>query len=112
MSPFPAPEGFVIWFATSRYSAKVQQIRHDPKVSVYYADHAKGDGYVVIEGKAEILDDKKLLLQKKRDYWDGIPGWKELFVLIKVVPKKMEVVNYRHGVSNDPKTSKAPSIDF
>ena len=112
MSQFPFSSDFNIWFATSRYSLKVNEIRHNPNVCVYFADHARGNGYVAVNGKAEIIDDPALLVKKKRDYWDGIPGWKELFVLIRIVPEKLEVVNYPRGVSNDPKTSKAPSVIF
>jgi len=48
----------------------------------------------------------------KRDYWNGIPNWQNKFVLIKIVPKTMEVINYKHGLNNDPNTFKAPSIVF
>ncbi|MBP1640142.1 MAG: pyridoxamine 5'-phosphate oxidase-related, FMN-binding protein [Bacteroidetes bacterium] len=112
MSHFPFTPDFVIWFATARNSMKVTEIRHNPKVCVYFSDHTKADGYVAVIGKAEIIDDKALLLSKKRDYWDGIPRWKEIFVLIKIVPKKLEVINYPRGVNSDPETLKAPSVEF
>src|SRR5512145_2021918 len=39
MNPFPLKDEFIIWFATSRDSRKVREIRNNPKVCVYYADH-------------------------------------------------------------------------
>ncbi len=30
----------------------------------------------------------------------------------KIVPKTLEVINYKHGVNGDPNTFKAPSIDL
>ena len=112
MNPFPLKEEFVIWFATSRTSRKVQELRSNPKVCVYYANHIDAKGYVSITGKAEVIDDKALLVKMKRAYWEGIPNWQENFVLIKIVPKTLEVINYKHHLNNDPNTLRAPSITF
>ena len=112
MNPFPVKDDFVIWFATSRTSEKVKEIRNNPNVNVYFADHGKAIGYVSISGKAEVIDDKELLVKMKRDYWEGIPDWKDVFVLIKIKPVSMEVIDYKHGINNDPLTSKAPVVIF
>jgi general stress protein 26 len=112
MNPFPANNELITWFATSRTSRKVREIKSNPKVCVYYADHISAKGYVAITGTAEVIDDKELLLKMKRDYWNGIPNWQNKIVLIKIVPKTMEVINYKHGLNNDPNTFKAPSIVF
>ena len=112
MNPFPLNDEFIIWFATSRTSRKVREIRNNPKVCVYYADHITAKGYVNITGTAEILDDKELLTKMKRDYWKSIPNWQNIFVLIKITPKTMEVINYKHRLNNDPNTFRAPSIVF
>lgn len=112
MNPFPVKDDFIIWFATSRTSEKVKEIRNNPNVNVYFADHGKAIGYVSIAGKAEVIDDKELLVKMKRDYWEGIPNWKDIFVLIKIKPVTMEVINYKHGINNDPQTFKAPLIQF
>lgn len=112
MNPFPANDEFITWFATSRNSRKVRDIRNNPNVSVYYADHMAAKGYVSITGKAEIIDDRELLLKMKREYWNGIPNWQNLFVLIKIVPVRLEVINYKHGLNNAPDTFKAPSMLF
>jgi general stress protein 26 len=112
MNPFPPTGDWITWFATSRNSHKVREIRSNPNVCVYYADHTAAKGYVAITGTAEVIDDKALLISKKRDYWDGILGWQDNFVLIRIIPKSMEVINYKHKLNNDPKTLQAPSIDF
>jgi general stress protein 26 len=110
MNPFPANEELITWFATSRTSRKVREIINNPKVCVYYANHMSAKGYVNITGSAEVIDDKELLIKMKRDYWESIPNWQNIFVLIKIVPKTIEVINYKHGLSNDPDTFRAPSI--
>ena len=112
MNPFPVSDDMIVWFATSRDSRKVKELRNNPVVSVYYADHLSAKGYVSISGIAEVIDDKELLVRMKRDYWKGIPNWQDIFVLIRIVPKKIEVINYKHGLNNDPVTFKAPSLDF
>src|SRR4030043_560718 len=104
MNPFPANDELITWFATSRTSRKVREIKNNPKVCVYYANHMTAKGYVSITGTAEVIDDKELLLKMKRDYWSGIPDWQNKFVLIKIVPKTLEVINYKHGLNNDPDT--------
>jgi general stress protein 26 len=110
MNPFPANDELITWFATSRTSRKVREIKNNPKVCVYYADHLTAKGYVNITGTAEVLDDKELLIKMKRDYWENIPDWQNIFVLIKIVPKTIEVINYRHGLNNDPESFRAPFI--
>lgn len=110
MNPFPLNDEIIIWFATSRTSRKVREIRNNPKVSVYYADHSVAKGYVNITGKAEVIDDRELLVKMKREYWNGIKDWQNIFVLIKIVPDNMEVINYKHGVNGDSGTFGAPKI--
>jgi general stress protein 26 len=112
MNPFPLKDDFIIWFATARTSRKVCEIRNNPRVCVYYADHSSAKGYVNITGIAKVIDDKDLLVKMKRDYWKNISNWQNTFVLIKVVPQTIEVINYKHSLYNDPKTFGAPMIVF
>ena len=112
MNPFPVKDDFVIWFATSRTSRKVREIKNNPKVCVYFANHLTAKGYVNINGSASVIDNRELLIQMKRDYWNGIQGWQDKFVLIKIIPKSIEIINYKHGLNNDPNNFKAPTISF
>ena len=112
MNPFPLKEEMVIWFATGRTSRKVKDMRNNPNVCVYYADHKNPSGYVTINGKAEVIDDKELLEKMKRDYWLSNPNWKDIFVLIKITPVTMDVTNYARGIAGDPQTSRAPRVIF
>lgn len=109
MNPFPFKDDFVVWFATSRESSKVAEMKKEPRVCVYYADHKTPQGYVNLMGKATIIDDKELLKKMKRDYWTNIPNWENIFVLVKIEPVRMEVINYKHNVNGNPG---APSMEF
>jgi general stress protein 26 len=111
MNPFPPEDDMTIWIATNSRSRKANDIRHNPAVCVYYADHSRATGYVSVRGKAYLVDDMKEKLKRKRDYWtQAFPDWKFL-VLIKVVPEKIEVINYRRGIIGDRDTWKVPTID-
>lgn len=112
MNPFPPEKDMTVWIATNTRSRKVREIQHDPRVCLYYADHAQASGYVSITGKALLVDDMNEKLKRKRSYWEkAFPDWKYL-VLIKVIPEKLEVLNYRRGMLNDTLTWSAPSIRF
>lgn len=112
MNPFPLGDEMVVWFATSRTSRKLSHIRKNPHVCVYYADHTKAKGYVNITGTAVIIDDKELLIKMKRAYWESIPDWQNRFVLLKITPKTLDVVNYAHGIYEEPGANKVPTIVF
>jgi len=112
MNPFPPERDMTIWIATNSRSRKVNEIRNNPNVCLYYSNHAQATGYVSIRGKAVLVDDMNEKLIRKREYWNqSFPDWQYL-ILIKVIPEKMEVINYKRGFVNDPITFKAPSIEL
>ncbi len=113
MNPFPPEEDMTVWFATNTRSRKLQQIRQNPHVCLYYADHKNATGYVALSGRAVLVDDMTEIQKRKRAYWDSAfePGLKNL-VLIKVVPEQLDVLNYKQGALNDPATWRTPSVTF
>jgi general stress protein 26 len=112
VNPFPPEDDMTVWIATSTLTRKVQQMRRDPRVTLYYANHAQATGYVAITGKAVLVDDRAEMIKRKRAYWDtAFPGFKNL-VLIKVIPEHLDVLNYSRGAQGDPVTWHAPSVEF
>src|SRR5512134_2116246 len=112
MNPFPPEEDMTVWFATNTRSRKVREMRRDPRVALYYSDHAKAIGYVQITGHAVLVDDREEILKRKRAYWDqAFPGLQNL-VLVKVVPERLDVLNYKAGVQADPETWRTPSVEL
>jgi general stress protein 26 len=112
MNPFPPEEDMSVWMATSTRSRKVQHIQRDPRVALYYADHTHAIGEVVLIGRAELTEDRAEILKRKRAYWDqAFPGLENL-TLIRVVPERLEVVNYKAGLNNDSVTFRAPSVEL
>lgn len=112
MNPFPPEEDMTVWFATNTRSRKVREMRRDPRVALYYSDHKNAIGYVQITGRAVLVDDMQEIRKRKRAYWDqAFPGLKNI-VLIKVVPERLDVLNYKAGLQADPETWRTPSIEL
>lgn len=109
MEAFPAEENFVIWFGTNKNSRKVTEIKNDPRVSVYYGDPT-GNGYVVIKGDAVLVDDPKEKEKHWMEHWEQFYTDRESnYILIKVIPQRLEVVSYKHGLTGDTITWRAPN---
>jgi general stress protein 26 len=112
MEPFSPDSNMVVWLGTSINSKKVKQIKNDSKVTLYYqAQNAAG--YVVIKGQAYIVQDSS----KKQTYWKKewsrfYPEDKSNYTLIKVIPEKLEVIDYQHGIFGDSKTMAVPFVKF
>lgn len=112
MDPFSPDDDMVIWFGTNINSRKVSEIKKNPKVTVYYA-HPKGSGYAVFSGKAQIVDGEKEKSKRWKEEWTQYyPEREKNYILIKVVPEKMEVLYYPLGIGNDPETWLVPSLEF
>ncbi len=112
LNPFPPEDDMSIWMATNSRSRKYNEIKKNPNVTLYYANHSKADGYVAIKGKAVLVNDTTEIMKRKRDYWvQAFPDWKYL-VLIKVIPERLEVINYKRKFNNSDVTWKVPAIDF
>ncbi len=110
VNPFPPDENMVVWFATRDNTRKAQEVRDNPHVVMYYADHSKATGYVALSGRAELVTDKAEIQKRHRAYWDqAFPGQKGL-VLVKIVPEHLEVINYKAGTKQDSVTWRAPNF--
>jgi general stress protein 26 len=104
MQPFEPEDDFTIWFGASPHSRKVREIKQNDLVTLGYA-HPPDGAYVSIYGVATIVGD----IESRRQYWRESfkPFWpdgpqSEDYILIRVVPSKIEVMNIEEGVSPDP----------
>jgi general stress protein 26 len=112
MDPFLPDENMIVWFGTNRNSRKVKEISNNSKVTLYYSDN-KGEGYVSIIGTASLVNipNKKDSLWK--DEWSRFYNdKKENYLLIKVVPKKLEILNYKQGLFGNKETWRTPFVIF
>ena len=112
MDPFLPDENMVIWLGTNRNSRKVQEIRNNPKVALYYSNN-NGAGYVSITGIASLVDDPEKKAALWKDAWDNFYSNKEeQYLLIKIIPEKLELVDYSRGIYNDKETWQTPFVEF
>lgn len=112
MDPFEPEPDFTVWMATNPHTRKVQQIKNNPNVTLYYPD--KNDkGYVVIHGKAQLVNDQKEKDARWKDEWKNFYSNRtDQYLLIKVTPDYLEVINYKRGISGDPKTWQPAMVRF
>jgi general stress protein 26 len=112
MDPFSPDEDMVVWLGTNANSRKVHEIRIDSRVTLYY-EAPNGSGYVVIQGKAYLIDDAEKIEKYWKEEWDEFYQDKNsTFTLIKVIPIKLEIIDYKHGIIGSSITWAVPHVEF
>ena len=112
LDPFPPDENMVVWLGTNPRSRKVAAIRRNPHVTLYYFDR-EAQAYVTINGIARLVNDAKAKLKWWKDDWKKFyPDRARDYLLIRVTPEKLEVVNVNKGIVGDPHTWTPPSVRF
>ena len=112
MDPFLPGEDMVVWMGTNKKSRKVRELRHDSRVTLYY-QAPDGSGYLVIQGIAYLIDDPEKKVQYWKEEWDSFyPDKSSSYTLIKVLPKKLEIIYYNRGITGGSETWRVPHIDF
>ena len=102
---------FIIWFGTNVKSRKVSEIHNNPKVTVYY-ESTNSSGYLTVCGIAQIIEDSKEKSRLWKKEWENFFTDKDNFVLIKVIPYKLEIISYKHGINGDKETWRAVNYKF
>lgn len=112
LDPFAPDENLVVWLGTNPRSRKVAAIRRHHRVTLYYFDR-ESQAYVTIYGMARLVNDPKAKLKWWKDEWQAFyPDRARDYLLIRVEPEKLEVVNVKKGIVGDPHTWKPPSVSF
>lgn len=109
---FPPDEQMVVWFATNPKTRKVNQIRRDPRVTLYYFD-AGALSYVTLLGRARLVNDPAEKTKHWKDSFKAFwPDRGEGYLLVEVTPERIEVVSPAQKIFNDPVTWLPPSVTF
>ena len=112
MDAFAPEEDMTIWLATNPRSRKVAEIRRNPKVTLYYFDRESA-AYVTIYGTARLVNEKGEKAKRWKDDWKTFyPDRDKSYLLIKITPKRLEVVNVNKGIVSDTPTWQPLSVDF
>lgn len=112
MDPFAPEENLTIWFGTNSRSRKVDQIKKNPGVTLYYLD-SDASGYVIVQGVARLVNDPKEKEKRWKAEWeDFYPDKTKDYLLIEVTPLWMEVLSPPRSISADPVTWQPPVVNF
>jgi general stress protein 26 len=112
MDPFPPDQNLVVWLGTNPKSRKVREIRRNSRVALYYFDSAS-QGYVTISGRARLVNDANEKLRHWKDEWKAFYTDRDKgYLLIEVIPEKLEVVIEKLGIVGDANTWTPPIITF
>jgi general stress protein 26 len=112
MDPFPPESDMTIWMGTNRKTRKVADIERDSRVTLYYYS-PDAVGYVAVTGKARLVDDAEEKATRWKDEWEAFyQDRASEYLLIQVVPERLEVVDYSRGIVGESSTWEPPSVEF
>jgi general stress protein 26 len=112
MDAFVPEPDITVWLATNPRSRKVTEIRRNPKVTLYYFDRESA-AYVTIYGTARLVNNKSEKAKRWKDDWKTFyPDRDKSYLLIKVTPERLEVVNVNKGIVGVSPTWRPLSVDF
>ena len=112
MDPFIPENDFTVWFGTNPKTRKVEQIKNNPKVTLYYLE-PNGSGYVMLHGLAQLVNDQAEKDKRWKAEWEAFyPNKQDDYLLIKISPQWLEVISYSHGILGDPDTWEPPKVLF
>ena len=112
MEPFEPDDDFIIWLATNPKSRKVSQLKANPKATLHYFDK-DNLGYVSLMGQAFLIDDKAIKESKWKDGWENFyPNKDKDYLLIKFIPKTLELISIPNQFTGDSITWKPHQVNL
>ena len=112
MDAFLPEDDLTVWFGTTSKSRKVTQIKNNPRVTLYYLD-SDASGYVMIHGKAELVNDPKEKENRWKTEWEDFYADKNKdYLLIKVSPIWMEISSTTRAIFSDTISWQPPMVKF
>jgi general stress protein 26 len=114
VDPFPPEPDLTVWIATNPVTRKVEQIRKDPRVTLFYFDPS-GPGYVTLLARAELVTDPAQKARHWKEDWTAFYKDKHRgddYILIRAKPLRLELASYGHGLLNDPATWRPVTVEL
>jgi general stress protein 26 len=111
---FPPDEQMVVWIGTNPVTRKVAEVKRDPRATLFCFDPA-GPAYVTLIGRADIVADAAEKAKRWKDDWEAFYKDKNRgddYVLIRLRPRRLEIVSYPDKLLNDPASWRPVSIEF
>jgi general stress protein 26 len=111
MSSFPPDEQMVVRLGANPRSRKIEQIKNNPNVIVYYLEPT-GFSYVSLMGTASLVNDPNMKAKYWKEGWTRYyPDPKKDYILIEVKPKRMEICSFEYKLFWD-ESGKPAVIEF
>lgn len=114
VDPAEPDQDFVIWLATKNITRKVAQLRKNSKATLLYFDRATMS-YVTLLGSGTLVSDPVEKERRWQTSWAPFypqgPKSPEL-ILIRFVPRNLEIFSARHKLLSDPQTWRPATIEF
>ncbi len=111
MDPFKPEKDLTVWLATNPNSRKVKEIKKNAIVTLYYQDGE--NGYISLYGRATLVNDQSEKDKRWKTAWSAYyPNRNEAYLLIKVIPLKLEVISYKDNLKGDSHTWQPHSFPF
>ena len=112
MEPFEPDKNFIIWMATNPNSRKVIQLKNNSSATLHYYDKSKF-GYVSLLGNAFLVNDETIKATKFKKGWDQFyKNQKEDYLLIKFIPKTLELISIPNKFTGDSLTWKPHQVQL
>lgn len=114
VDPLAPDADFAIWFATNPLTRKVGDIRKNPNVTMSCFD-ATTSSYITVLGQATLVSDAATKTAHWKSDWASIypngPTSSDV-VLVRITPKRLEIVSESRKMLGDAKTWRPLSIEF
>ena len=112
MDAFAPDADMVVWLATNPRSRKAGEIRRNPRVTLYYFDR-EHQAYVTLYGTAELVSDAQEKARHWKEEWKAFyPDRQQSYLLIKITPTRLEIVDTSKGIVSQTPTWQPPTIYF
>jgi len=112
VEPFLPKENYVIWIGTNPKSRKVNQLKNNSKTTLHYFDKNKL-AYVSLMGNAFLVNDDETKQKIWKTGWERFyPNRKTDYLLIKFIPKTIELISISDGFTGDKTTWKPHQIQL
>jgi general stress protein 26 len=110
VEPFLPEKNHIIWMATNPKSRKVTQLKRNSTTTLHYFDKNKL-AYVSLMGNAYLVTDDSIKNTKWKVGWEKFyPNRTTDYLLIKFVPKTLELISISNGFFGDKTTWKPHKV--
>lgn len=116
VAPIPGVAGereWTVWVLTSAGSRKVDEIRRDDRVTLGY-QHDPDSAYVVLAGRASIIDDRARISQRWNKSWNNVfqAGAEDPdAIFVKVEVDRIELFSLAQKVAPAPFCKRSAALD-